>query len=226
MKQSDRFILFPRASNATKTYATVKMILSFLFMAYFVSLIAWTVHTMLFFKSKIDESSDVTRENQKYKTHNHFFLFTGLYIGAATLIGLWGILKENIGTIFGFLCLFGIGFLFEVTGAIKSRDDDVRKLKSVSVLLEPPLMLMALIFTFMIRAAEKKLASLPIYRQTMAESRRNSLSNGNEIEKGHDNPALNLSDETNARQRTSVQSLDQAIPATLEVKQSSLSPRN
>lgn len=210
MKKGDRFILLPRAANATRGYAVVKIILCFVFMAYFVSLVAWTVHTMAFFKSKIDEDNDVTRENQKYKTHNHFFLFTGLYIGAATLIGLWGILKENISTIFGFLCLFAIGFVFEVTGAFKSNDEDVRKLKFVSISLEPILMVLALGFTLMIRSAEKRLASLPIYRQTMAESRRNSLSgsdiganptaidNNNQPSSqstGHDNPNLVLHDE-------------------------------
>lgn len=189
-------------------------------MAYFVSLVAWTVHTMLFFKQKIDETSDETRENQKYKTHNHFFLFTGLYVGAATLIGLWGILKENIGTIFGFLCLFGIGFLFEVTGAIKSKDEDVQKLKFVSVSLEPALMLLALGFTIMIRTVEKRLASLPIYRQTMAESRRNSLDR-EEIEKtGHDNPNLDLGDENDAAKMGQRSVTEDSAPATLKVKQS------
>lgn len=222
MKQTDRFILLPRATNASKLYAAVKIIVSFLFLAYFISLVAWTVHTMLFFKLKIDETSDVTRENQKYKTHNHFFLFTGLYVGAATLIGLWGILKENIGTIFGFLCLFGIGFLFEVTGAIKSRDEDVRKLKLVSVSLEPVLMLLALIFTVMIRTAEKRLAIMPIYRQTMAESRRNSLDR-EEIEKtGHDNPNLDLEDESDGSRMAHriISQQQQSTPATLQVKQS------
>ncbi|XP_025016444.1 uncharacterized protein LOC112538493 [Tetranychus urticae] len=235
MKKSDRFILLPRAANATRVYAAIKIILCFLFMAYFVSLVAWTVHAMAFFKSKIDEDNDVTRENQKYKTHNHFFLFTGLYIGAATLIGLWGILKENISTIFGFLCLFAIGFVFEITGAFKSNDEDVRKLKFVSVSLEPVLMVLSLGFTLMIRSAEKRLASLPIYRQTMAESRRNSLTGSeigasptmeiaNQQESGHDNPNLDLQDEPNAQQQSSNNNNnnnDSRGVATLPVKQES-----
>ncbi|XP_053209510.1 uncharacterized protein LOC128393364 [Panonychus citri] len=238
MKKSDRFILLPRAANATRGYAIVKIILCFLFLAYFVSLVAWTVHSMAFFKSKIDEDNDVTRENQKYKTHNHFFLFTGLYIGAATLIGLWGILKENISTIFGFLCLFAIGFVFEVTGAFKSNDEDVRKLKFVSISLEPILMVLALGFTLMIRSAEKRLASLPIYRQTMAESRRNSLS-GSEIgsdptmdnnnqpmqqSTGHDNPNLDLHEESNVQQSMRNNQPNEAAMLTVNKQESFLKP--
>ncbi|RWS25687.1 hypothetical protein B4U80_09976 [Leptotrombidium deliense] len=148
------------------------------------------------FKQKISEDSSVHKVAIN-KTHRHFFLFTGLFVGCTVLIGLWGVLREYIPVVFGFVVMLVFSFVFEGVGAYKSGSKEVLELKAYSALPELFFMLISLIYCALIRQSEKQLANLPIYRQTMAESRRESLAI-QEDNDGVDNPAMIHDEEANA----------------------------
>ena len=68
------------------------------------------------------------------------------------------------------------GLVFQFMGSVSSRDLTVIKLTAIGSVHEPILILVSLLFAHMIKSSTNKLDTSPVYRRTMIESRKSSLS--------------------------------------------------
>ena len=126
------------------------------------------------------------------------------------MIALYGILKELVSLLVGFILMQALSLVFEYVGALKSNDDTVMNFKLSSLILQPMLMLLAGVYAYMIRRQEQRMAGEPAYRQTivgvmpnveniLGNARKNQMDAGNlryqQMGGGHVNIGLNLDDE-------------------------------
>lgn len=185
MAKKSKPLFLPRDPKAYWTFTCTKLLMLLVFLVYISFVTCWTFYTMQYFKEKINDlnlknpygnfkSTSETisyilsgREIQKLQTHRHFFLFTGLFLLGSSLIAVYGVLKELVSLLVGFIIMQALSAVFEYVGAVKSNDETVMNFKYCSLILQPLLMLLAAIYAFMIRRMEQKLAAQPAYRQTI-----------------------------------------------------------
>ena len=220
----------PRDPKAYWTFTCTKLLMIAVYLTYITFVIVWTFYTMQYYKDKINDlniknpygsfktTSETIqyilsgREIQKLQTHRHFFLFTGLFLLASALIALYGILKELVSLLVGFILMQALSLVFEYVGAVKSNDETVMNFKLSSLVLQPMLMILAAVYAYMIRRQEQRMAGEPAYRQTivgvlpnveniMAGSRKMDAGNlrYHHMGAGHVNIGLNLDDEKEMR---------------------------
>jgi len=225
MAKKSKSLFMPRDPKAYWTFTGTKLLMILVFVVYTIFVIVWTFFTMKYYRDKISDlevknpfgnfkSTAETiqyilsgREIQKLQTHTHFFLFTGLFLLGSSLIAIYGILKELISLLVGFILMQALCVIFEYVGAVKSNDETVMNFKQSSLVLQPMLMVLAAIYAFMIRRMEAKLASEPAYRQTIigvVPNVENIMNRGkadpNRNRYGHVNVGLNMDDERDMRQ--------------------------
>uniref|UniRef100_T1KPU5 Uncharacterized protein n=1 Tax=Tetranychus urticae TaxID=32264 RepID=T1KPU5_TETUR len=178
MGRKKRSILLPLNFKASKSFALVKIILIATLSAYLIGLTVWTINVFTHYKGKIKE----TKGHIKYRHHSQFFVITGLYIATTTGYGLWSTLKENVSQCKKFLFLTIFGFIFELIGSHSSKDEEVKQLKWVTLVFEPILLVLMIIFIRMLISQTKDFIYSPQYRRKMAETPRNSSDEEDDID--------------------------------------------
>lgn len=171
MGSKNRSMILPRSQKASRLFAFIKIALVITLAAYLTGLLGWTFYVVGHYKTKMREA---TKGHIRYRHHSHFFLLTGLYIASVTAFGLWATLKENLRHCHIFVVLSILGFLFEMIGAHKSKDEEVKQLKYVTLIAEPVILIISLVFSRLVHNQTKDLIYSPYYRRRMADSPRNS----------------------------------------------------
>ena len=194
MGKKKRSILLPRNPKATRLFGYVKIILSVLLTVYLIGLTIWTVNIFTHYKVKIKE----TKGHIKYRHHSQFFIITGLYIASTTGYGLWSTLDENVSRCKSFIMLTIVGFIFELVGSNSSNDEEVKQLKWVTLVFEPLLLILMLIYIKLLIKQTKELIYSPQYRRKMVDSPRNS----SDDEDDYDTDTLTLIPPTVTTDRT------------------------
>lgn len=166
--------LLPRAPTATRTFAVIKILLLLIYITALCAEIGYTYYTILGFKEKV-AASTIRSQIQIFKTHWQFFLFTGIWLTIIQILVIWAVALEYVPVLvaYSFGTLGAMGF--QLIGAFNSLDDDVLWSQIYGTIPEPFLILFALLFSRMVKQQENHLANLPLYRRTMAESRKSSV---------------------------------------------------
>lgn len=169
------WLCLPKNPTATRSMLILKTFLLLIFLMALVSQVIYSFLTVKYFKEQITETS--TRSQiQLLKTHGHFFILSGIWSCIVLIIGIWGILSEYVGVLLGYVFMSSAGIVFQVMGSLGSEDIQVAKLKVIGSVLDPMLIFLSLFFAHLIRSTNNSLFSLPIYRKSVVESRRSSLS--------------------------------------------------
>lgn len=170
--KTSRFFL-PRAPTATRAFAAMKLFLLVIFTAGLVAEILYTYFTITAFKERV-AGARTRSEIQIFKTHWQFFLFTGIWLSLAQFLAIWAAALEYVPVLVAYAFATVAAMVFQLMGAFAADDERVLWAQIYGAIPEAVLVLLALIFARMVKSSDAHLANLPLYRRTMAESRKTS----------------------------------------------------
>ncbi|KAI1296623.1 hypothetical protein HDE_04864 [Halotydeus destructor] len=164
----------PSSPTAGTMYLMSKLLLLTLFSAVFCLVVYHDTVNMSHFKGLI--TSGLSRsKKQVYQNHVHFFLFTCVWMLVGQVIGLWAIIMEFVPVMVAYTFIIGAGLVFQLLGAWQSHDNDVLYGQLIGAVPFPIMIVLILTFAHYTKKSQSHLASLPLYRRTVVESRRQSL---------------------------------------------------